>query len=300
MDPIGALNAPAVDLMQQGILHSLGFRFGLCRETLARPMEKMGPIRLVALMDNFGQRTTHARLNANLEALYTGEQIQGVGLLTSLLNFSRTDALHVFRNRYEITEKVFPYADSLKQLDGTPSIEVDPSLGILRELPIGRIYPRPHIQRFLLRKLNPLGAPGTPLVDRFQLAMATGFGLHVRIQPETITRQWSEFGPIPLALSLRDLSAKAVHMELNKQMEGAFTAEFNTAMDTLHYTMRWSKDDAIRIFRSKYEITEDVLPVENSVKTYQRYEVSEGREFKRGRPRKGSSMHVVGEDLDAA
>lgn len=299
MDPIGALSSPDVDLMQQGILHSLGFRFGLCKETLARPMDKMGPIRLVALVDNFGQRTAHTRLNATLESLYADEQKREVDRMVRLLNLSRTEALHVFRNRYEITENVLPYADSLTQLGATPAVGAAPALGFFRELPIGLIYPRPHIQRYLLRKLNPVGAMYTPLVPRFQLAMSAGLGLNVSIQPETLTRPWNSFGSIPLAVSMRDLSAKDVHLELNKQMEGAFIAEFNTAMDMLHYTLRWSKDDAIRIFRSRYEITEDVLPVETSVKTYQRYEISAGRVFKRGRPRKGSSMRILGEDLQA-
>ncbi len=154
------------------------------------------------------------------------------------------------------------------------------------------IFLKPHIVRWLAVKLSERHRNHTPhgnAIWRDMLQLLGSSTRLVQVQPDE--RNGRPTAKLRVALLLGEQGELTVHT--NKKLalyaEAQYTKEFTNYVDKQYYGgLSSTKALAMEGFRMMYGITEDDLPLRNSIRCYERYEQRMGRRSRRGGSRPNS------------
>lgn len=154
---------------------------------------------------------------------------------------------------------------------------------------VGELFARGHIQRYLLRNLNPEAAGTTPYAHELSRGIAEILGFRVKISAKELSDAMRHRGKLSLVIAGDHLPHidRRTHDKIMDLVEGQFNDEFHRFMDQLHYgPAHVSKQVAMETFRNQYDITEEEYPMRSMQRNYQRYEEEQGRIRRSGKPRR--------------
>lgn len=145
-------------------------------------------------------------------------------------------------------------------------------------------YFKPHIRKWLLRKLNPETAHVSPYSDtiaREFMDIITGLRLLECEPQEDKHRPLQRLRLVIQPPHMPGLDPR-VNSRLNQYAEQLFNQEFRHFVDDQVQNWAMEKEVAISSFREQYGISEEDLPLRSSTLAYYRYEKTQGRKMKRG------------------
>lgn len=149
------------------------------------------------------------------------------------------------------------------------------------------IHCYPHIRRYLLVRLS----PGERLSDAHELLDRLSEALGIRISHAPLDDQLSERPRSRLELVVFTKQPVSISTERAKRFGAVADRSYNSHshhwMDWYRATMHVPVRDAIRVWRSRYSISEGDQALLTAEKAYYRYRQRNAEPMRRGGPRYG-------------
>lgn len=153
-------------------------------------------------------------------------------------------------------------------------------------------YFKPHIRKWLLRKLNPETAHTSPYSDTItrELLLLLCGGLRLQEQ-EPLEDKHRALQRLKLVVHPPHMPSldPQVNTRLNLHAEELFNQEFRQFVDEQVQVWKMEKEVAIASFREQYGILEEELSLRSSIQNYWRYQKRQGRNMTRGGRRRRKS-----------
>lgn len=142
-----------------------------------------------------------------------------------------------------------------------------------------------HLQKYLLKKLDPASAHGTPKVAEVQLLFLELMGVRVSAPTDTARMTLHR-------VRIHQFDGKPLNKEKSRRLsyllDQLWKEEFVKQMDRWVYDMGMEKQKAADMFRALYSVEDEDLSLAAVLDAYKRYERKMGRRLRKGGARQRS------------
>lgn len=138
-----------------------------------------------------------------------------------------------------------------------------------------------HLQKYLLKKLDPAQAMSTPKVAEVQLLFLELLGVRVGAPPTVQPGKWNL-----QAVRVHQFDGRPLSREKSRRLSyllgQLWNDEFTRQMDRWVYELHLEKQKAAEMFRELYSVEDEDLSLRALLWSYNRYERKMARELPRG------------------